>query len=201
MVNKMSNEIQVNDSAESSDEFEVELKGHIKHMPQKYWNPYVAGIGLGIVLLLAYVLMGRGLGASGAVNSVISVGMDKIAHEHAQTNIFYKEYLGDGSFNPLKDWLVFEVIGVIVGGFLSGVFAHRIKASTDKGPRTTNKLRYIFAVFGGILMGIGAKLASGCTSGQALTGGAILNVGSWVFMLCVFAGAYLLAYFVRRLWI
>jgi len=200
----MSEENQLNDSVEDVEEnkeAEAESKEHVKQPPQKYWNPYVAGFGLGLVLLLAYVLMGRGVGASGAVNSVLSVGMDKIAHEHAQANVFYKDYLGDGSFNPLKDWLVFEVIGVIVGGFISGVFAHRIRKKTDKGPRTTNKLRYVFAVFGGALMGIGAKLASGCTSGQALTGGAILNVGSWVFMLCVFAGAYILAYFVRRLWI
>ena len=34
-------------------------------------------------------------------------------------------------------------------------------------------------------MGIGAKLARGCTSGQALTGGAVLNLGSWAFI-CAF---------------
>ena len=50
------------------------------------------------------------------------------------------------------------------------------------------------------MMGVGAKLAGGCTSGQALTGGAVLNVGSWAFMLMVFAGAYALAFFVRREW-
>jgi uncharacterized membrane protein YedE/YeeE len=49
-------------------------------------------------------------------------------------------------------------------------------------------------------MGIGAKLARGCTSGQALTGGALLSVGSWAFMLSVFAGGYAVAYFFRRQW-
>ncbi|MBF8296300.1 MAG: putative transporter component, partial [Bacteroidetes bacterium] len=53
---------------------------------------------------------------------------------------------------------------------------------------------------GGGLMGIGAKLARGCTSGQALTGGALFNVGSWAFMMMVFGGAYAAAYFVRRQW-
>jgi hypothetical protein len=52
-----------------------------------------------------------------------------------------------------------------------------------------------------MLMGIGAKFARGCTSGQGLSGGAVLNVGSWVFMLMVFMAAYALAYSVRRLWI
>ena len=35
--------------------------------PQPYWNPYVSGIGLGLVLLAAFVVMGRGIGASGAM--------------------------------------------------------------------------------------------------------------------------------------
>jgi hypothetical protein len=33
-----------------------------------------------------------------------------------------------------------------------------------------------------------------------LSGGAVLSVGSWVFMFAVFAGAYALAYFLRRVW-
>jgi hypothetical protein len=49
-------------------------------------------------------------------------------------------------------------------------------------------------------MGVGADLARGCTSGQALTGGAMLNLGSWAFMMCVFAGAYAAAPLVRRQW-
>ncbi len=49
-------------------------------------------------------------------------------------------------------------------------------------------------------MGFGARLARGCTSGQALSGGAVLSVGSWAFIFAVFAGAYAVAYFVRGLW-
>ena len=49
-------------------------------------------------------------------------------------------------------------------------------------------------------MGWAAALARGCTSGQALSGGAVLAVGSWAFMMMVFAGAYALAYPLRRLW-
>jgi uncharacterized membrane protein YedE/YeeE len=57
------------------------------------------------------------------------------------------------------------------------------------------------AFIGGGLMGYGARMARGCTSGQALSGGAVLSVGSWAFMFAVFAGAYALAYFVRKLWL
>lgn len=173
----------------------------VEKMPQPYWNPYLSGIGLGLVLLAAFVIMGRGLGASGAFSSLISAGVETVAPEHAASNGFYEGYLGDGTKSPLKDWLVFEVLGVLAGGFISGSLAGRIKKTTEKGERISVRNRLIFAFIGGGLMGFGAKLARGCTSGQALTGGALLNVGSWAFMMMVFAGAYGAAYFIRRQWI
>jgi len=181
--------------------FDTQVKEHTSVKTAKpYWNPYLAGLGLGLVLLSAFVIMGRGLGASGAFSSVLATGIQAIAPDHAGTNEFYAEYIGDGTKHPLKDWLVFEVLGVFVGGFLSGALAHRVKRTVEKGPRITTAKRLVFAFGGGALMGFGAKLARGCTSGQALTGGALLNVGSWAFMMAVFAGAYALAYFVRRQW-
>jgi hypothetical protein len=56
------------------------------------------------------------------------------------------------------------------------------------------------AFAGGALMAVGAAFAGGCTSGQALTGGALLNLGSWAFMMMVFAGAYAVAALVRWQW-
>lgn len=170
------------------------------YTPKPYWNPYLSGIGLGLVLLAAFVIMGRGLGASGAFSSAVAFVVEKISPSHAQSNSFYAEYLGDGSTNPLKDWLVFEVIGVFIGGFISGKLAHRVARSVEKGPRISTRKRLLFAFIGGGLMAIGAKLARGCTSGQALTGGALLNFGSWAFMMSVFAGGYAMAYLVRRQW-
>lgn len=171
---------------------------HVEAKP--YSNPYYVGVGLGLVLLAAFVIMGRGLGASGAVSSVVTVGVNAVAPEHAQSNEYYSAYIGDGSVSPLKDWLVFEVLGVIFGGFLSGMLAGRVKSGVEKGPRVKTRTRFLFAFIGGTLMGFGAKLARGCTSGQALTGGALLGLGSWAFMLAVFAGGYALAYFMRRQW-
>jgi len=165
-----------------------------------YSNPYYVGVALGLVLLATFVIMGRGLGASGAFSTLISTGVATVAPEHAANNEYYSLYAGDGTTNPLKDWLLFEVIGVFFGGLLSGTFAGRLKVTVEKGPRISSKGRLFFAFIGGTLMGFGAKLARGCTSGQALSGGALLSVGSWAFMLSVFAGAYLLAYFVRRQW-
>ncbi len=170
------------------------------HEPKPYSNPYLVGIGLGLVLLASFVIMGRGLGASGAFSSIVATGVYQLAPDHTVSNPYFQEYVGDGSINPLKDWLVFEVLGVFVGGLISGLIAHRVKKTVEKGDRISVRNRLIFAFIGGGLMGFGAKLARGCTSGQALTGGALLNLGSWAFMMMVFAGAYAMAYFMRRQW-
>ncbi|MEQ9404903.1 MAG: YeeE/YedE thiosulfate transporter family protein [Cyclobacteriaceae bacterium] len=169
--------------------------------PQPYWNPYLCGIGLGLVLLAAFLVMGRGIGASGAMTSVVAVGVHTLAEEHSQANAFYAGYLGDGEVHPLKDWLVFEVLGVLIGGFISGKLAHRTKLKIEKGTLISTNRRLMYAFIGGIIMAFGTKLARGCTSGQALTGGALMNVGSWLFMISLFVGAYAMAGTVKKLWI
>lgn len=172
-----------------------------EQFPKYYWNPYLVGIGLGIVLLASFVIMGRGLGASGALSTTVSFIVKSISSEHATNNGFYSKYLGDGSISPFKDWFVFLIIGAFFGGFISGAISGRNKLMIEKGPNISNKKRLIFAFIGGTLMGFGAKMARGCTSGQGLTGGAMLSVGGWAFMLMVFIGGYATAYFVRRQWI
>ncbi|WP_370087215.1 YeeE/YedE thiosulfate transporter family protein [Ekhidna sp.] len=169
--------------------------------PKPYWNPYICGIGLGLVLLAAFLVMGRGIGASGAMTSVVVTGVHTVSKSHAEASAFYMGYLGDGTIHPLKDWLVFEVLGVLIGGFISGRLAGRNKIKIEKGPLISNNRRFLFAFIGGIIMAFGTKLARGCTSGQALTGGAMMNVGSWLFMIALFVGAYAMAGFVKRLWI
>ena len=166
-----------------------------------YTNPYLIGLLLGILLLSTFIIMGRGLGASGVLSTVVAVTVNEVAPTHAENNDLYKRYLGDGTQSPFKDWLVFSIIGAVVGGFISGAISRRNKITIEKGPRVSNKQRFLFAFIGGALMGIGAKLARGCTSGQALTGGALLSVGGWAFIIMVFVGAYGFAYFMRRQWL
>ena len=167
--------------------------------PAAYANPYLAGFGLGLVLLAAFVLMGRGLGASGAANALIAWVVSSVAPAHASGNGFLQRYLDTGS-HPLQNWLVFEVIGVFAGALLSGLLAGRVAWVVEKGPRVGVAARLLLAFAGGALTAVGAALARGCTSGQALTGGATLNLGSWAFMLCVFAGAYGVAALFLRQW-
>ena len=166
---------------------------------QPYMNPYLAGVGLGLVLLAAFVLVGRGLGASGAFNSGVAWLVSLVAPGYAKSNEFLSAYLEEGT-HPLKAWLVFEVAGAFAGALLSGLLAGRVGLAVEKGPRISLAARLALAFVGGGLMAFGAALARGCTSGQALTGGSLLNLGSWAFMMCVFGGAYAVAFFFRREW-
>jgi len=170
----------------------------MKKEPQPYWNPYVAGVGLGLVLLSAFVIMGRGLGASGAFNALVAAGLNAASPSHAQSREWLSSYFAGG--NPLKDYLVFEVVGVFTGALISALLAGRVRVGVEKGPRVSAGTRLAMAFIGGGFMAVGAAFARGCTSGQALTGGALLNLGSWAFMMMVFAGAYALATFVRWQW-
>lgn len=162
-------------------------------------NPYLGGILLGIVLFLAFFLTGNGLGASGGLNRFVVYFQDLVAPEHVD-RVPYLLAMAGGDRNPLDNWLIPMVIGTLAGGFFSGWRNGRLKIETGKGPQISTRTRWVMAFAGGTFMGYGARLARGCTSGQALSGGATLSVGSWAFMLAVFAGAYALAYFVRKLW-
>lgn len=165
-----------------------------------YWNPYVAGIALGLVLLLTFYLMGTGLGASGAVARTSAVVAHVVAPSAVEQNAYYKGFYKTPGKHPLKNWVVLEVVGVFVGGLVAALTARRFRPGVGRGPTAGVGLRLSLALIGGILAGIGTRFAMGCTSGQALSGGATMVVGSWVFMMVVFATAFIAAYFVRREW-
>ena len=169
--------------------------------PQKYLDPYLAAVGIGLVLLTAYVIVGRGLGASGAFASVGAASTAAVSGTaQAAAAPATAPYLVDGIASPLGDWLVLELVGVVFGGLASAWTAGRLRRAVEHGPGITGGQRMYAAVAGGALMGFGAKLARGCTSGQALTGGALLSAGSWLFIATCFASGYALSPLARRLW-
>jgi uncharacterized protein len=100
----------------------------------------------------------------------------------------------------LDTWVLYEVLGVALGGALSAALAGRLRAAIERGPHTSSRTRLLTAVGGGVAMGIGAELARGCTSGLALSGGAVLSVGAWVFIACAFAAGYAIVPIRRWLW-
>ena len=163
-----------------------------------YANPYLAGVALGLVLLAAFVVMGRGLGASGAFASGAAGLVSTVAPARAQANPYFARYLGGEG--PWLDWLLIEIVGVAIGGFLSALVAGRLGITVERGPRFSSRARLTTAFVAGAVMGLGAVLARGCTSGQALTGGALLSVGSWAFMIATFAAGYAVAPALKRAW-
>src|SRR5690242_820659 len=97
----------------------------IDSTPSPYWNSYKAGVLLGLVLLAAFVFMGRGLGASGAMTRMASYAVDKVdavagggteaepttvARHNAYMSQFFK------GADPLDDFLVYMFFGALVGG-------------------------------------------------------------------------------------
>lgn len=168
-------------------------------VPAPYWNPYLVGALLGLVLLATYAVTGRGLGATAGFAAVATWIAGNISPDQVAVNPVHAKYYNGGA--PLASWTLFLLIGAFVGAFLSGWQARRVRACIERGPRSSDGRRLVLALAGGVLAAYGAKIAKGCTSGQALTGGAMLNVGSLVFMVAVFASAYGLAWFVRKEWI
>lgn len=180
---------------------EIAIRGGVS-LPasaRPYWNPYAVGFLLGLVLLATYVITGRGLGATAAFGAVDAWLVGVVAPQHAGTNPALAKYWNDGA--PLMSWTLFLALGALIGAFVSGLQAGRCHWTVERGPRFSDDRRLLFAFVGGVIAAYGAKIAKGCTSGQALSGGAMLNVGSLVFMGCVFASAYALAWFVRKEWV
>ena len=179
--------------------FKDRLLSLVQRDAKPYVHPYKAGILLGLVLFGAFFITGNGLGASGGINRILVVVEDAIYPAHIDRTAYLASMAG-GETNPLDSWVVFVTIGLVIGGFTSGLINGRLDITTNRGPNVPVKVRWVMAFIGGAFMGYGARLARGCTSGQALSGGAVLSVGSWAFMFAVFGGAYALAYFVRKLW-
>ncbi|MBU1899505.1 YeeE/YedE family protein [Myxococcota bacterium] len=172
----------------------------LKRDPEVYWNPYVGGALLGLILGGAFILAGEGLGGSGGLSRVVAALTDLFAPRYAERNPLIAAWVG-GDASPLNHRMVWMALGALIGGFLSGAMRGRVKLETRKGPRITVKQRWVLALLGGIITGFAARLARGCASGQALSGGASLSLGSWLFIIAVFGMGYILAYPLRRLWI
>jgi uncharacterized membrane protein YedE/YeeE len=161
-----------------------------------HWNPYLTGVLLGVTLLASYLVLGAGLGASGGLSRVSAALEGAVAPAHTAASAYFGAW-GD---NPLRYYLVFMLVGVFGGGALSAILAGRSRIAVERGAAFPARSRLWLALAGGVLVGFASRLASGCTSGQALSGGSMLLTGSLLFTAAVFIGGYAAAPFVRRQW-
>ncbi len=164
--------------------------------PEPFANPYLVGVALGLVLLASFTILGAGLSASGGLarfGAALSVSV-------APTHTLSSEYFGKWGENSLQYYVVFMFVGTFVGGLFSALLARRVRIQVERGAASSVGRRLGYALAGGTIVGFASRLAQGCTSGQGLTGGALLLSGSLVFLVCLFASGYAAAWFVRKQW-
>jgi hypothetical protein len=164
------------------------------------WPPVPAGILIGVSMLLAFVVAGRGIGASGAMTRFVAWVQHGLFPAATEQSVYFGKYFADGA-HPLNDYVVFMMVGLLLGSFVASWLAGEFRIEVLRGTRSSVAYRLILALAGGVVAGFAARLARGCTSGQGLVGGAELSVGSWAFLMCIFVGGWLAAWFVRKQWI
>ena len=167
-----------------------------QHCPASYWNPLIAGILLGIVLLSTFVVTGHGLGATGFTTRLTAwFGMYLLP---VATNA--NDYLGGmvEEGKPLDAWISWQVVGVALGALVSAFFAGRIAVKLDGKRFSGGSSRPLTALFGGLLAGFGARIAAGCTSGLGLSGAAVLSLAGFTFLGTFFAVGLLASRFMKE---
>ena len=166
--------------------------------PQPFWPPVVAGVALGLALLLTFVITGNGLGASGFITRFAAQTSAWVAPEATANNPYFGPFIQAGK--PLVSWITWESIGVLIGAWLGSRNAGRISVQIERGPSIGRGERLVYALIGGALVGFGARLARGCTSGLGLSGGATLAVAGFVFLIGFFAAGFFVSAVFRRAW-
>jgi hypothetical protein len=178
------------------------MKFILNYLRKELWSPYVAGILLGIVGILAVWLSNSLLGASGAFENI--AGMIGKAVAPAAFNNTYFNYV----MPPGISWGVILLVGVFFGGMLGAATSKTLKwgkkdaANSDSqwkrifGKQTWK--RWVLGFLGAILLEYAAGIAGGCTSGLAISGGMLLVPAAFLFIAGMFASGILTALIVYR---
>jgi len=156
------------------------------------WSPYIVGAGIGVLIWTAFLFSDRPLGCSTAYANTAGMVESALSRRKAEAMPYYRKYI------PAVDWQWMLVIGVLIGAFLSAYLSGTFRVLIvppvfAEAFGTDALLRSATALIGGILMGLGARWAGGCTSGHGISGTLQLSVASWVAAICFFAGGILVA--------
>lgn len=156
------------------------------------WSPYIAGAGIGVLIWTVFVLSDHPLGCSTGFSSTAGMAQSAISGGKAKEMPYYRKFI------PAVDWFWMLLIGVMTGAFfssyLSGTFSIvSVPPFFASVFGTNTAFRFTVALAGGILLGLGARWAGGCTSGHGISGTLQLALSSWVAAICFFAGGILVA--------
>ena len=125
------------------------------------------GLIIGLAVAILYLMRGNYTGISGIYFNVISVNKSGFL------------------------WRFLFITGLIIGPVVLSFFSY-----TDLGFEMPNT-NPIIVILGGLLVGYGTQLGSGCTSGHGVCGIGRLSIRSIVGT-CVFVGAGVLTVFLSR---
>ena len=176
----------------------------VAYMKSPEWSPYVAGSGLGVVMVIALLLSNALLpapqlvGASGAYENLVApVGLALDPNY-----LYFKSIMPPGI-----TWAVLSLLGVFLGGLVSALLSGTFKwrKLPDKqwteifGPSVAK--RWIIVFLAAALLEYAAGIAGGCTSGLAISGGVVLAPASFIFIAGMFASGIVTTLVVyRRKW-
>ena len=171
--------------------------------PQDYsggaWSPYLVGGLIGVLSMFTFYFSDKPLVASTGYARLAGMIGRVVAPKHTDSLKYFQDN------KPAVDWEVMLVVGAVLGAFLAAWQGNELTgewvpamwaARFGEGSLT---LRLGAALVGGILMAFGARLAGGCTSGHGISGTMQLSVGSWIAVLCFFAGGIPAAMLMFRL--
>ncbi|MBV1756939.1 MAG: YeeE/YedE family protein [Dethiosulfatibacter sp.] len=159
------------------------------------WSPYIVGILIGALNLVAMLLSDKVLGASTSYAKASGMVRNFFDKEYVKKNEFYLQ-------NAINiDWGFMLVVGIIIGAFISAALSNDfslVLVPNMWANEISNSffVRFIIAVFGGIVLGIGSRWAGGCTSGHGISGTSQLSVLSWVASIFFFIGGIATAFLI-----
>lgn len=159
------------------------------------WSPYIVGLLIGILNIGSLLVSEKPLGASTSFTKLGGMIYALFNKEKVESNEYYKKKV------PQIDWGVMLVIGIVIGAFISSKLSGDFKLIALPQMWTSEvsnslPLRFFASLLGGILLGIGARWAGGCTSGHGISGTSMLSVISWTATIAFFLGGIVSAFLI-----
>lgn len=156
------------------------------------WSPYVVGALIGLLNIIALRISNKPLAASTSYLKVSGMIRKIFQREKVQRNEYYTKKKIE------VDWGVMLVIGIIIGSFFSANLSGDFQITLVPDMWASNFSpdffpRFITALIGGVILGIGARWAGGCTSGHGISGASQLSIVSWMAAIAFFIGGIVTA--------
>lgn len=167
--------------------------------PAPAWSPYLVGGLIGMLVIFTLAISRKPVGASSAYADAAGMLGRTCCPQHIASLKYFQDH------KPAIGWtfvfVAFAIAGSALaawsGGELTGTYLQDMWIARF-GPDSP-AFRTGCALIGGILMSFGARIAGGCTSGHGISGTLQLAVGSWISVICFFAGGVVIARLLYRL--